>query len=148
MKQIQYLILLLLFSGIVSASQANQVIDQIAESHIDGNVPDKSDFDSFMHRDLEVYFKRVTGKLVDIQYEFLRNGPTQTGIAYPKFYLWVKIFENKSLLDQGAVRVAAIEKKRFEITDFIGKGKIEQNPDSIFMVFPRPVCEKINEKIR
>ena len=148
MRKTQYMILLFLIMVVTTTSQAQQVLNPITESHIEGNVPNKSDFDSFMHRDLKAYFKSITGKPVQIKFEFLREGPTQTGIAYPKFYLWVKLIENENLINQGAVRVAAIEKKRFEITDYFSKTIIEQNPDTIYMVFPRPVCGRIKDKMK
>lgn len=148
MKKILLIISILLFVALPALSQAQRIIDQVAGSHIEGNVPSKSDFDSFMRRDLASYFKSMTGKAVEIQYEFLRDGPTQTGVAYPKFYLWVKLFENNTIINQGAIRVAAIEKIRFEVTDFLGKDEITMNPEAIYSIFPRPVCDRIRDKMK
>src|SRR5213078_4351122 len=83
--------------------------ESIAESHIRANLPDKKNFDKFLKRDLEQYFKDSLQKTVHVEYELLRKGPTQTGIAYPKFYAWVTIRDGEKVIDQGAVRVAAIE---------------------------------------
>ena len=91
----------------------------IAESHIKGNVPPQSRFDRYLRRDLTAYFTRSTGKKVTVQYEFLREGPTQTGIAYPKYYLWVTVHTGTKLVDEGAARAAAIDRRRFEVTHYL-----------------------------
>jgi len=49
----------------------------------------------------------------------LRDGPTQSGVSYPKFYLWVRVAGGKSVDDRGAVRVVAVKRKRFDVTDFM-----------------------------
>ncbi len=64
----------------------------IEQSHIDGNVPAPKDFQSFLIRDLQKHFSSLLKKKVRVEYELLRDGPTQVGIAYPKYYAWVKIY--------------------------------------------------------
>jgi len=147
MRKILFVVLLALVCTAASTATAQSIIDQIAGSHVEANVPRESDFDAFMKRDLEVYFKGVTGKAVEVKYELLRNGPTQTGIAYPKFYLWVEAYEKNSRLREGAVRVAAIEKKNFSVTNFLERTEIGQNPEILYSVVPRSVADKIKEKI-
>jgi hypothetical protein len=121
--------------------------ESIADSHIRANVPDEKHFDKFLKRDLERYFKDMERKPVTVQYELLRNGPTQTGIAYPKFYAWVTIRHHEGLVDEGAVRLAAVEKKRFDITDYISRADTERSPGTLDRIFPRPVADKIRERI-
>ncbi len=65
----------------------------VSLSHVEANVPPQKEFDEILARDLQAYFQDLKGKQVGVQYEFLRRGPTQVGVAYPKFYLWVKIYE-------------------------------------------------------
>lgn len=77
----------------------------------------------------------------------LRDGPTQAGVAYPKFYVWVRVFEGASVVDQGAVRLAAIEKREFQVTDFLSERTIRADPKVIYRVFPAPVCDRINGKL-
>ncbi|HAH23074.1 MAG TPA: hypothetical protein DCL77_04810, partial [Prolixibacteraceae bacterium] len=98
-----------------SSSEQKTLID-IQKSHIDDNVANQAQFDSLMKRDLEKYFSATFGP-VSVKWEFLRNGATQSGVAYPKYYLWTKIYNGDKLLNEGAVRVAAIEKTGFGITD-------------------------------
>ena len=127
---------------------AQSPLDSVAESHIKANVPDSADFQTFMERDLESYFRKLNNVPVKATYEFLRDGPTQTGIAYPKFYVWVKVTSGKKLIDEGAVRLAAIDKKYFNVTDFMSITEIKGNPEAIYKVFPRPVCDKITARIK
>jgi len=127
---------------------AQSPIDSIAESHINANVPDSGDFGSVMKRDLEAYFRKRIKMPAKVTYELLRDGPTQTGIAYPKFYVWVKIKTGEKPIDEGAVQLAAIGKKYFDVTDFLSITEIKSNPEAIYKVFPRPVCDKILAKLK
>ncbi len=72
------------------------IVAKITESDVEGNVPSKVDFDRFLERDLENYFKPKYGDEIKVKYSLFREGPTQTGIAYPKYYLWVSINKEKN----------------------------------------------------
>lgn len=130
------LLLLMIAGSLIGACQTSLRTDSIAESHIRANVPDEKDFDTLLKRDLEAYFRDFNGKVVTVQYELLRKGPTQTGIAFPKFYAWVKIYEKDNLLNEGAIRLAAIEKTRFKVTDYVRKGAMKVNPEKFMMSSP------------
>ncbi len=139
----------LLISALAAAQpDAGQVVQDIQRSHIDANVPDSADFEKILRRDLADYFSTARNKKgIPVEYEPLRRGPTQSGVSYPKFYLWVRIAGGKNSQDRGAVRVAAIEKKRFEITDFVSEEAIRKSPDQLYSVFPAAVCETIKGKM-
>lgn len=87
MKYLQVVILaiFLLIVGNSAVLCQESVIDSIADSHIQANVPSEKDFDNFLKRDLAAYFKDDLKKDVTVEYELLRNAPTQSGIAFPKF---------------------------------------------------------------
>jgi hypothetical protein len=55
--------------------------------------------------------------------------------------------ENGTLLEEGAVRVAAMEKKRFGIYDYLPRGDIERDLEMVYQIFPRPVGDKIKERV-
>ena len=57
------------------------IMQQIQESHIEGNVPLSADFAAFMKRDLDAYFTEFYGKSAAVTWEFLREGATQSGVA-------------------------------------------------------------------
>jgi len=83
-----------------------------------------------------------------VKYEFLRNGPTQSGVAYPKYYLWVIVSDKNKTIKSGAARVAAIDKKYFEVTNFLPVEEIMRNIEAIYSVFPRPVADRIKDKMK
>ncbi len=139
---------LLVFSALAVYGQTeNEVLESIAKSHIEANVPDRQHFEEYLRRDLAAYFKKQSGKDVTVEYELLRDGPTQTGIAFPKFYAWVTIREKETVIDQGAVRLAAIQKERFDVTHFLPRSEALQTHDAASKIFPADVVKKIDAKL-
>jgi hypothetical protein len=136
-----------LLLALASQSPDSSVFQGIQRSHIEANVPGPAEFNRLLQRDLETYITKTRGKSIRVEYEMLRDGPTQSGVAYPKFYVWVRIFEGASVVDQGAVRLAAIERREFQVTDFLSERTIRTDPKAIYRVFPAPVCERINDRL-
>jgi hypothetical protein len=138
----------LLVSLLAAAQQpGEQTMQDIQRSHIEANVPAPADFERFLKRDLVSYFAQARKKNLPVDFELLRDGPTQSGVSYPKFYVWVRVAGGKSPEDRGAVRLAAIEKKRFEVTAFLSEEVIRSDPEGIFRLFPGQVCERIKAKV-
>lgn len=127
-----------------AAKQAQ--IPDLAESHVAANVPSTDDFRPFMIRDLTAYLKATHGDKWTVDYELLRDGPTQSGVANPKFYLWLRATNAEKTVIEGAVRVAAVDKKRFEVTDFVPRSEIVSDPDTLPLIFPQALIEKIHTK--
>ena len=125
-------------------SEHQKVMAELQRSHIEGNVPSKEDFDTFLKRDLKVYFN-FSGSKAAIKYQLLRDGPTQSGVGYPKYYLWVQVTDGEKIVQEGAARVSAIEKTRFEISHFLSKSDIKKQPDSAAQIFPATLLSKINQ---
>jgi hypothetical protein len=138
--------LLLVLLGSSAINGQSSAMQSISESHIEANVPEEKDFDSFLKRDLTAYFKEP-GKNLSVEYELLRKGPTQAGVALPKFYAWVMIKENGILREEGAARIAAIEKKKFEVVQYFSKADIARDMELMYRVFPKSVAGKIKEKV-
>ena len=136
-------ILVWIAAVVLSCSQAFAQLS-IQQSHIEGNVPATSEFHPLLERDLLAYF-RASGspQAVSVQYKLLREGPTQTGIAFPKYYAWVKVFADTQTLHEGAVRIAAIQRTRFEITHFISSQNIKANPREVGNIFPAPLVPDV-----
>ena len=131
----------------ITAQIDDKIIESIGKSHIEANVPDRQHFDEYLKRDLAAYFKKTMGKDVSVEYELLRNGPTQTGISFPKFYAWVIVRENGDLIDQGAVKLAAIKKERFDVTHFLSRSEALRKQEALSDLFPADVVKRINSKI-
>jgi hypothetical protein len=134
------MILLLLPLG----ARAQSPLADIQKSHIEANMPTKESFDTFLHRDLLAYFHTMGAKTVShVEYQLLREGPTQSGVAYPKYYLWVKALSANSILYEGAMRVAAIEHTRFEVMHFLSRSQIQTSPSEVGTVFPAPLVASV-----
>ena len=119
------------------------------ESHIDANVPARAEFDRFLRRDLEAYFAATTAQpIAALDYQLLRDGPTQSGLAYPKYYVWVVVQIKGDKGQEGAVRLQAMDRERFEGTHFLSRDEISSNPSGFRSVFPEPVCVRIEEVLR
>ena len=136
--------LLLAFALLACACHAQ--IPGVAESHIAANVPSTNDFRPFLIRDLTAYLKPTHGDKLTVDYELFRDGPTQSGVAYPKFYLWLRATNAEKSVIEGVVRVAAIGKKWFEISDFVPRAEIVSRPDAVRRIFPAALIEKIHTK--
>ena len=122
----------------------DNLLSEIQLSPIEANVPSAERFEKLLLRGLGVYFGNRAG--TKLEYEMLRDGPTQSGVSYPKFYLWV-VRSSLDGLDEGALRIAAIDRKRFEITDFLSAEDIRENPDILKAVFPAPLIPAILHKV-
>jgi hypothetical protein len=134
---------------LIGEQNSGKTVEDVQRSHIEANVPAPSNFTRFLRRDLADYFAKVRRghKPPKVDFEMLRDGPTQSGVSYPKFYLWVRVESGKTVDDRGAVRVEAIERTRFAITDFVSERAIRGDSIGLRRVFPGPVCEKIEQKI-
>jgi len=144
-KQLSYFLLAMIFltdcNTPATKSTEQTAVSETQNSYINGDVPDSSHFDFFLKRDLEKHFNGI------VKVDFLRKGPTQSGVSYPKYYLWVKVYQVDKLIKEGAVRVEAIDKKRFEVTDFVSIEEIRNKSKDIYVIFPTLVCEKIKSRL-
>ncbi len=100
------------------------------------DVPSSENFRQLLIRDLHGYIKSKLKQDLQVEYELFRNGPTITGIAFPKYYAWVSLFRDRKLVEQGAVRLAAIRRTHFEVTDFLSQKQILTDPSSVSKIFP------------
>ena len=113
-------------------------------SPVDGNVPDQTHFHRYLERDLRAYFQTDS-----LEYELLRNGPTQVGVSLPKYYLWVRAKDKTgNVTAEGACRVAAIEKELFEVLQFLDKESISTDPEQVETIFPALLVPVIVERSR
>jgi hypothetical protein len=116
----------------------------LQQSHIEANVPSPDNFGAFLDRDLLAYFKGAGfPSALTVESQLLRKEPTQSGVAYPKYYAWVKIKNGSQFLSEGAVRIAAIGKKGFEVTNFLSRKQIQSNSGEVATVFPSALVPTI-----
>jgi hypothetical protein len=120
----------------------------VRQSHIDANVPERTSFATFMARDLSSHFQAQANGPVQVTYELLRKDPTQSGAAYPKFYVWVVVKRTGTPWQTGAARVEAVDKRGFSVTRFISAAEIRGDPDSVRAVFPAALVADIQRHAR
>ncbi len=134
---------LLLASLLLSLPASAQWQSAVQSSHIEANVPSSETFEPLLRRDLIAYFARSDSSVTSVEFKLLRNGPTQSGVAYPKYYLWVKAFAGSRPKEEGAIRVAAVNRERFEVTDFLSKAKVQSAPSEVGAIFPAALVPSI-----
>lgn len=139
--------LFFLFAFLLLASPALRAESHLADiqrSHIEANVPSPEVFAELLKHDLLEFFRKDIAKTATTaKYRLLRDGPTQSGVSYPKYYLWVTLENGSTKIVEGAARVAAIEKKRFDVTHFMSKEQIQSQPEQVRSVFPPPLVASI-----
>ena len=119
----------------------------LQQSHTDGNVPPQESFAEFLNRDLLAFFQAgAASSATSVQFHLLRNGPTQSGVSFPKFFVWVKVFSSATVLEEGAASVAAINRTHFEITNFQSAQQINARPSVVSSIFPSVLVPIILER--
>lgn len=130
----------------MSDVEARRDIEEIQASHIQANVPDDTAFSRLLQRDLDAYFADRGFRSPAVSFELLRRAATQSGVAYPKFYLWVRVRSVDGRFTSGAVRVAAVERQRFDVTDFLSASEIKADPSRVGSIFPRALVPGIIDR--
>ncbi len=120
----------------------------LQSSHIAAHVPAGGDFDALLIRDLAAYFVRQGISAPVVTYEMLRDGPTQSGVSFPKYYVWAKATASDGSVVDGVARAAAIDRTHFEITDFVSREQIVTQPDSLDLVIPAALVDVTVERAR
>lgn len=115
----------------------------LAESHVNGNVPAEKDCVPFLTRDLNAYFAGRANTPAVKSFEMLRDGPTQSGLSFPKFFAWVVLLDGR----EAAVEVAAIDKKEFRIVQVFFASDIAKDRQVMNEQFPPPVIETVLEHL-
>ncbi|CAN5402843.1 hypothetical protein BH10ACI2_BH10ACI2_20990 [soil metagenome] len=131
-----------------ASSGCSTIIRSIVGSRSDADVPDDKDFERILTHDLTEYMTDKSDEDIKVTYEMLRDGPTQSGVALPKFYIWIeKRSADGTLIEDAAARIAAVGKTHFDIVQYYDRERIKKEPDLIKKVFPAEVSEKIFNKV-
>lgn len=137
---------LLSFSGIGYFVAVPLQLAKIQNSHIQGNVPNQ--FDQVLQRDLISYFQDLNKEVIKVEYELLSKIPTQVGVGTPKYYMWVKLYGEKGLIEEGAVKVAAVEKTQFIVLNYLAIADLTKSSEKINQIFPLLVGDKIRSRLK
>ena len=105
------------------------------------------DTEAMLRRGLITHFQAERTEEVTVECELLRLGPTQAGVAAPKYYAWVKVRTRAGiLLDEGATRVAQVDDGTFMVLEFLPKEAIRANPAAVRRVFPEVLVPGIEAR--
>lgn len=130
----------------ISPTELERGMADLQASHIAANVPSDADFMIFLRRDVLAHlaFRGLPHTALSI--EALRKGPTQSGVSYPSFYLWVRAGAADGSSTTGAMAVRAIGRVRFEVTDFITADEVRSNPNVLPSIFPAALIPNITAR--
>ena len=130
----------------VSEANGRRFAEDLSASQIRKNAPDDAAFSRMLQRDLNAYFRHEGFRGAVVRFALLRRSATQSGVAYPKFYLWVEVRSAAGRQTSGAVRVAAIERKQFAVTNFLSAQAIRADPGRVGSVFPVALVQGIIDR--
>ena len=128
-----------------STADMQRMMAELQASHISANVPPDTSFMAFLERDVRAYLVANHIPLKSLQIELLRKGPTQSGVSYPKYYIWICGVDEAGHHINGAMRVAAIDRVRFDITDFTPATSIQSDPTSLASIYPALLIPAIRQ---
>ena len=140
MKRLAIIPLVLASLLLFSEAQANPF-----NSHVSANMPEHEKLHSVIKHGLVEYFKK-NYSATDLDYQLLRDIPSQVGVSYPKLYAWVEAKGTNPGKLSGAVRLSLREKKYCVVTHFLSSQDIRKNPKSAFFVFPTGLLPKVFSK--
>ena len=142
-------IFLCTFSAATARAQNDGPMAALRQGHIDANVPDQKDFDRILNRDITKYVTDKADKDITVKVELLRDGPSQSGVALPKYYIWIEKRNSKGvLMEEAAARIAAIDRDHFDVIQYYDRKRLETETDLVSKVFPADVYAKIVAKLK
>jgi hypothetical protein len=128
-----------------SAAEMERMMAEVQASHIAGNVPPDASFMTLLQRDVRAYLvaNRLPSESVEI--EPLRRVATQSGVSYPKYFVWIRAVDGDGRRIAGAMRVAAIDRIGFDVTDFTSAASIRSDPTSLASSYPALLIPAIRQ---
>jgi len=142
-------IFLCTFSAATARAQNDDPMATLRQGHINANVPDQKDFDRILNRDITKYVTDKADKDITVKVELLRDGPSQSGVALPKYYIWIEKRNAKGvLMEEAAARIAAVNRDHFDVIQYYDRKRLETETDLVSKVFPQDVYAKIVTKLK
>lgn len=128
-----------------SAADMERMVAELQASHVSANVPPDATFTALLQRDVLAYLVANRLPSEGLEIEPLRKGPTQSGVSYPKYYIWIRAVDQAGRRSEGAMRVAAVDRARFDITDFTPATSIRSDPTSLDAIYPALLIPAIRQ---
>jgi hypothetical protein len=135
--------------AVPACAQGSDPMAELQKSHIDANVPDQKDFDRILNRDITKYVIDPKDKDITVKIELLRDGPSQSGVALPKYYIWIEKRNAKGeLMEEAAARIAAVNRDHFDVVQYYDRKRLETEQELVSKVFPDDAFQKILAKLK
>jgi hypothetical protein len=128
-----------------STADMERMMAELQASHISANAPPDASFMALLQRDVRAYFVANLLPSKSVEIELLRKGATQSGVSYPKYYIWIRAVDDARRHVAGAMRVAAIDRVRFDVTDFTPAASIRSDPTPLGSIYPAVLIPAIRQ---
>ncbi len=128
-----------------STAEMERMVAELQASHISANAPPDASFSKILDRDVRAYLAAHRLPSGKVMIEPLRKGATQSGVSYPKYYIWIRATDAAKHHVEGAMRVMAIDRVRFEVTDFTLTNTIRTDPASLAAIYPSSIIPAIRQ---
>lgn len=129
-----------------STAAMERTMAELQASHISANVPPEASFMTILRRDVLAYLAANGLPSKSVEIELLRKGATQSGVSYPKYYVWIRAADKAGHQVAGAMRVAAVNRIRFDVTDFTPAASIRSDPASLASIYPALLIPGIRQQ--
>ncbi|WP_294223140.1 hypothetical protein [uncultured Chryseobacterium sp.] len=116
------------------------------EYSAESNLPGDEDFQKEIQSELNRYFSEEPNKTLKINWHLLNNKPLEKENSYPEYFVWVKIYEDKRLVNQGLTKLL-VKDKKFHSISFMNDERLRQVPYDAEREFTPEILEKIKDKI-
>lgn len=110
------------------------------------NLPKDEDFQKEMQYELNEYFSEKPNKTLKINWYLLNNTPLVKENSYPEYFVWVKIYEDNRLVNQGLTKLL-VKDRKFHSISFMNGERISQVPNDAERDFTPEILDKIKDKI-
>ncbi len=94
-------------------------------------------------QELAAYLEPDFGDDLIVDYDLLRDVPTQVGVAIPKYYVWLIARHNETIVIEGAARIAAEGDNDFAVLNFVSQPEIVRDPAQLARIFPAVLISDI-----
>ncbi len=142
-KKVTFFIDQLVGSATEQKAMLAKIVKQVETLSPTEHLPPSENFKLFMERDLAAFFKGRTKKTLQVDYQLLRDVPTLTLNGKPAFYCWAKAAKMDQIIEEGAVRLEAADKKGFVVTDYLSTTDIAGDSKLVFKSFPEIIAVDI-----
>jgi hypothetical protein len=80
--------------------------------------------------------------------DMLRDRGTVTGVASPKYYVWIAATDRQGRPLEGVMRIAHVEGEHYEVLQFFTAAELRAEPDLAASYFPKVLLSAIAQRAK